>query len=56
MKKIYIPIDQLNSFEQFSVYQRDGETIKVPKGKFVEVPDWLAERALEIGEITEIIE
>ena len=52
---INIPVDQMNkdAGEQFKLYQRDGVTIEVPIGMNVEVPMWLAERAKEIGDITD---
>lgn len=37
--------------EQFKVYQKDGETIQVPIGRSVEVPEWLAELAKHVGDI-----
>lgn len=55
--KIYIPVDSNPDNakkEQFKRYQLDGKTIEVPIGKFVEVPEWVAKRALEIGDITDI--
>lgn len=39
--------------EQFKFYQKDGETVQVAIGKIVEVPLWVAKRALEIGDITD---
>lgn len=49
--KIYIPIDSLNKeVDQFDIFQRDGETVRVPKGKLAVVPLWVAERAKEIYE------
>lgn len=42
--------------EQFHYYQRDGETIAVAVGKKQEVPEWVAKRAKEIGEIADYIE
>ena len=39
--------------EQYKIFQRDGETIQVPIGIYVEVPLWLAQRAKEIGLITD---
>ena len=35
--------------EQYKYFQRDGQTVQVPIGKFVEVPEWVAVRAKEIG-------
>lgn len=61
MKKYYIiiPADSNKEnakLEQFSYYQRDGETIRVAIGVKQEVPEWVAKRAKEIGEITDYIE
>lgn len=41
--------------EQYKIFQRDGETIQVPIGKYVEVPLWVAVRAKEIGLITDFL-
>ena len=56
VKKFYITInadsnEQNARKEQFRVYQLDGETYQVPIGMSVEVPEWLAKRAKEIGDI-----
>ena len=37
--------------EQYKVYQKDGETIQVPIGRSVEVPEWLAELAKHVGDV-----
>ncbi len=42
--------------EQFCYYQKDGETIRVAVGVKQEVPEWVAKRAKEIGDITDYIE
>ena len=42
--------------EQFRIYQKDGETFKVAIGKSQEVPEWLAKRAKEIGDVTDYLE
>ena len=42
--------------EQFYYYQRDGETVRVAIGMKQEVPEWVAKRAKEIGDITDYIE
>lgn len=34
---------------QYERFQKDGQTVEVPIGKFVDVPDWVAIRAKEIG-------
>ena len=55
---ILIPKDsnpQNAAKEQFKFYQLDGETVQVPIGKQVEVPEWVAKRAKEIGEISDFI-
>ena len=53
-KKYFITIPA-NSEEakgrQFFYYQHDGATVQVPVGMNVEVPEWLAIRAKEIGDI-----
>ncbi len=55
-KKYYIIInkdsDQDNAKkEQFRDYQRDGETVMVAIGVKQEVPQWVAERAKEVGDV-----
>lgn len=59
MKKYFITIPA-NTEEskdvQFFHYQKDGETIRVPVGVNVEVPDWVAKRAKEIGDIDDYTE
>ena len=48
--KILIPEDVLNKGkEQYHTFQRDGRTVLVPIGKAVQVPEWVAIRAKEIG-------
>ena len=42
--------------EQFRYYQRDGETVQVAIGIKQEVPEWVAKRAKEIGDINDYIE
>lgn len=42
--------------EQFVYYQLDGQTIRVAVGVKQEVPEWVAKRAKEIGDITDYIE
>ena len=55
--KILIQEDPNNKGkEQFKIFQRNGETIQVPIGMFVEVPEWLAVRAKEIGVISDYVE
>jgi len=39
--------------EQFKVYQKDGQTIQVPIGRSVEVPEWLALLAKHVGDIAD---
>ena len=57
MCKILIPEDPINAGkEQYKIFQRDGRTIEVAIGRFVDVPEWLAIRAKEIGLIKEYIE
>lgn len=57
MKKTYtilIQEDPVNrGKEQFKVFQKDGKTIEVPMGRFVDVPEWVAVRAKEIGLISD---
>ena len=59
-KKYYIiiPADQNAENakkEQFVYYQRDGETIRVAIGMQQEVPEWVAKRAKEIGDVADYI-
>jgi len=55
--KILIPEDPANKGkEQYKQFQRDGQTIQVPIGMYVEVPEWLAVRAKEIGLVQDYIE
>lgn len=61
MKKYYIIInkdsDQDNAKkEQFRDYQRDGETVMVAIGVKQEVPEWVAKRAKEVGDIDDYFE
>ena len=52
--RILIPEDMQNKDkEQYKIYQLDGVTKQVPVGKLVEVPEWLAKRAKEIGDISD---
>ena len=60
MKKYYIiiPTDQNEENakkEQFHYYQLDGETVAVAVGRRQEVPEWVAKRAKEIGEVADYI-
>lgn len=41
--------------EQFRTYQLDGKTIEVPIGINVEVPEWVAKLAKEVGDITDYL-
>lgn len=53
---IIIPADQNKENakkEQFVYYQHDGQTIRVPIGMSVEVPEWVAERAKAVGDIAD---
>lgn len=51
---ILIPEDTANpGKEQTVLFQQDGVNIQVKRGVFAEVPLWVAERAKEIGEITD---
>ena len=59
-KKYYIiiPADQNTENakkEQFVYYQRDGETVRVAIGMQQEVPEWVAKRAKEIGDVADYI-
>ena len=56
--KIFIQQDSLNAEvgEQYKFYQKDGITVQVPIGTLVEVPEWVATRAMEIGEIDKIFD
>lgn len=54
--KIIIPEDPSNrGKEQYKYFQRDGVTVQVPIGKAVDVPEWVAVRAKEIGLISDFI-
>ena len=56
--KIYIPQStnpEIAKIEQFKVYQRDGSTVQVPIGKICDVPKWVAEIALDVGDIAGIL-
>lgn len=59
-KKYFINIipntDPANSKkEQFRTYQLDGQTVQVPIGFNVEVPEWVAKLAKEVGDITDFL-
>lgn len=54
-RKCQIFLKPLGEKEQFRRYQRNGETLRVATGKFQIVPEWVAIRAKEIGDITEFI-
>lgn len=41
--------------EQFRTYQLDGRTVQVPIGLNVEVPEWVAKLAKEVGDITDYL-
>lgn len=54
MKKYFITIPantEESKGRQFFYYQNDGKTVQVPVGMSVEVPEWLAKRAKDIGDI-----
>ena len=54
--KILIPEDQNNKGkEQYKTFQHNGVTLDVPIGMYVEVPEWLAVRAKEIGLIDDYL-
>ncbi len=56
---IIIPADKSKKNkekEQFSYYQKDGQTVAVAIGVKQEVPEWVAKRAKEIGEVEDYIE
>ena len=60
MKKyfILIPADsnvENSKKEQFRYYQRDGVTVRVAIGEQQEVPEWVAKRAKEVGDIANYI-
>ena len=60
-KKFFILIPKDSSAtnaakEQFKIYQRDGQTYRVAIGVQCEVPEWLAKRAKEIGDVSDYIE
>lgn len=42
--------------EQYKEYQNDGITVKVAIGVKQEVPEWVAKRAKEIGDVADYIE
>jgi len=55
--KILIPEDPNNKGkEQVKTFQHNGITMDVPIGMYVDVPEWLAVRAKEIGLINDYIE
>lgn len=56
MKKFYMIIPKDSNKEnakkeQFRYYQKDGETVAVAIGRQQEVPEWVAVRAKEIGDV-----
>ena len=56
--KIYIAKDSNTEnakVEQFRYYQKDGVTVAVAIGKTQEVPEWVGQIALEVGDIDEIL-
>ncbi len=61
MSKFYIMISKDSNEEnakkeQFRYYQRDGEAVAVAIGVKQEVPEWVAVRAKEIGDVDDYIE
>lgn len=53
---LLIPKDKDNvDAEQFKVYQKDGETVRVAIGVQQEVPQWVAERAVVAGDVENYI-
>ena len=51
---ILIPEDPINKDkEQFKTFQKNGVTWEVAIGKMAKVPLWVAERAKEIGTISD---
>lgn len=42
--------------EQYKIYQRDGITVQVAIGVKQEVPEWVAKRAVKIGDVSDYIE
>jgi len=61
MKKYFIIIgrdsDKENAKkEQFREYQKDGDTFLVAIGMKQEVPEWVAKRAKEVGDVDDYIE
>ncbi len=61
MKKYFIIIgrdsDKENAKkEQFREYQKDGDTVLVAIGMKQEVPEWVAKRAKEVGDVDDYIE
>lgn len=60
MKRYYVIIpadsnEENAKKEQFKVYQKDGQTVRVAIGVQQEVPEWLAKRAKEIGDVSDFI-
>ena len=59
-KKYYVIIENKDgkyaNSEQFTYYQHNGETVQVAIGVKQEVPEWVAKRAKEIGDVTDYIE
>ena len=61
MKKYFIIIpadtnEENAKKEQFTYFQKDGETLAVAIGVRQEVPEWVAKRAKEIGCIPDYFE
>lgn len=55
--KILIPEDPFNKGkEQYKDFQLDGTTVQVPIGMYVDVPEWVAKKAKEIGLIADYLE
>lgn len=50
--EIYIDKDQLNPQDTEVIFQLDGNTVAVRRGDFVVVPLWIAQRAKDIGLIS----
>lgn len=55
--KLLIPEDPFNKGkEQYKVFQLNGETVQVPIGMYVDVPEWVAKKAKEIGLVADYID